>query len=449
MRDMLKAVSPVIATLLIILIVVASSVIVYLWVSGYAGSLTSASTEQTFREAIKIEAIKTIETDEGTLIILWVRNIGDTTVKVNSAYYGTTQGYKQANLAYTTSSPPIWGGDVWAFNRESQTIEKTRNGLIFYEDFRNGYNENEWDTISTLEPWQGESGNIGLDPVNGLVLTISRSLTLGTEKYGIRLRNPLSISDDVFVAEFITRKLSGIYNNYLAETYFSQFSTTGNPHYLDQFVAMYINGWFPPITYSTATIEKRDENGYEWDYGFSDYEEEGLWIAVFDKNNDKVYIYYYGGNYSGYVNYLRNFSDEMYTSPYIYLDIGIWSGESGIFSVCFPWIKIYGDLAFIVNNLNEGWRVLLVNDSNILGDKTVPAGGDGVSFNRTTDNIVYPLEAHIVIIPTADDASEIGYIIKPGEVRSIALFITEPLLESFSVKVVTENGVEAVFNVKR
>jgi len=124
MRDMLKAVSPVIATLLIILIVVASSVIVYLWVSGYTGSLTSASTEQTLREAIKIEAIKTIETDEGTLIILWVRNIGDTTVKVNAGYYGTTQGFKQANLAYVSSSPPIWGGDVWTFNRDTQTIEK-------------------------------------------------------------------------------------------------------------------------------------------------------------------------------------------------------------------------------------------------------------------------------------------------------------------------------------
>ena len=52
---MLKAVSPVIATLLIILVVVASSVIVYLWVSGYTGSLTSASTEQTLREAIKLK----------------------------------------------------------------------------------------------------------------------------------------------------------------------------------------------------------------------------------------------------------------------------------------------------------------------------------------------------------------------------------------------------------
>jgi len=299
--------------------------------------------------------------------------------------------------------------------------------------------------INTLEAWQGETGSINIDPVYGLVLTISRPGTSGTEKYGIRLGNPLSIGDGIFVAEFITRKLSGINDNYLVETYFSQFSTTGNPHFLDQFAAMYINGWYPPITYSTATIEKRDRYYNEWDYEIARYQVCGEWIVVFNKTIDRVFVYYNGS----YVNYLQWFSEGMYENPYIYLDIGIWSGESGTFSVCFPWIKIYDDPAFTVNNLNEGWRVLLVNNSNILGDETVSVGGDSVSFDRFEDNIVYPLDVHIVVIPTADDASEIGYVIRPGEVRSVALFITEPLPGSFSVKVVTENGVEAVFNVRR
>ena len=105
-------------------------------------------------------------------------------------------------------------------------------------------------------------------------------------------------------------------------------------------------------------------------------------------------------------------------------------------------------MAFIVNNLNEGWGVLLINDSDILGDKPFLQGEDGVSFDRLDDNILYPLDAYIVIIPTAD-AYEIGYVIRPGEVKSIALFITESLPESFSVKVVTENGVEAAFNIRR
>ena len=139
----------------------------------------------------------------------------------------------------------------------------------------------------------------------------------------------------------------------------------------------------------------------------------------------------------------------VYEYPYIYLDIGVWYEESGELRVYFTWVKVYRDLSFTISNLDENWRVLLISDSDVLGDKTVPVGDDSVSFDRFDDNIVYPLDAHIVVIPTADDASEIGYVIRPGEVKSVALFITEPLPESFSVKVVTENGVEAVFNIRR
>jgi len=448
MRDMLKAVSPVIATLLIILIVVASSVIVYLWVSGYTGSLTSASTEQTLREAIKIEAIKTIETDEGSLIILWVRNIGDATVKINSAYYGTTQGYKQANLAYTSSSPPIWGGDIWTFNRETQTIEKTQNGLIFYEDFRDGYNEDNWELISTLEEEENEEGRISIDSNYGLKLTISRPGTSDIEKFGLKLKNNLEILDKEYVIEVRMGKIGSIVNHdYLVETYVSQYVTYGNPHRLSQFVLFYITGWAPLYNYYSSAVTKRRDTTYPyyWSFKIDDYQTCGEWLALFNGTIDRVYVYYNGSYYC----YHKDFTYAMYERPYVYLDIGIWDGESGTYSVYFTWIKIYDDPAFTINNLGGGWRVLLVNDSSILGNKTVPAGRNSVLFDRFDDNIVYPLEAHIVIIPTADDASEIGYVIRPGEVKSIALFITEPLPESFSVKVVAENGVEAVFNIKR
>ncbi len=208
------------------------------------------------------------------------------------------------------------------------------------------------------------------------------------------------------------------------EVYFSQYATTGNPHFLDEFAAMYINGWYPPIVCSTATIEKRDRYGIEWDYEFSEFESSGLWIVVFNKNEDKIHVYYYGDNYDGYVDYLQWFSDKMYTQPHIYLDIGIWFGESGIFSVCFPWIKIYRDLSFIIKGLEENWRVLLIDDKgNILGSKTVPPGEESISFHRINDNIIYPLYAHIVVIPTSSDASSIGYIIDPGKVRVIVSFI--------------------------
>jgi len=444
MRNMFKAVSPVIATLLIILIVVASSVIVYLWVSGYAGSLTTASTEQTLREAIKIEAIKTIETDEGTLIILWVRNIGDTTVKVNAGYYGTTQGYKQANLAYISSSPPIWGGDVWTFSRETQTIEKTQNGLIFYEDFRDGYDENAWAIISTLEAGE-DHGTIYIDEKYGLVLELQRN-PLGdlVEKYGIRLNEPLSITDNVFIVEYETRKISGKEENYMVEVYFSPYVTNNNPYVdLDDWILTYIKGWYPPVVQSDAWIEKRG-----W-YGtlIARLQSYGRWLLIFNRNENRIYVYYNETHNDNWYFIITN--PAFYTNPYVYFDIGVWRNYEGPYNVSIPFIKIYRDLNFVVTNLGTNWEVIVLDERGNIISSEIVTSGNSIAFNRLDDNLLFPLEAHIVVIPTVDDASEIGYVIRPGEVKSVALFITEPLPESFSVKVVTENGVEAVFNIKR
>jgi len=76
-----KAVSPVIATLLLILIAVAAAVLVYVWVTGYASSVTTAGTPE-LRENIKIEAISY---DDDTLKV-YVRNIGDTSVTIDYVY---------------------------------------------------------------------------------------------------------------------------------------------------------------------------------------------------------------------------------------------------------------------------------------------------------------------------------------------------------------------------
>jgi len=76
-----KAVSPVIATLLLILIAVATAVLVYVWVTGYATSVTSSGTPE-LREKIKIEAVKY----EGTTLTIYVRNVGEKTVTIDYVY---------------------------------------------------------------------------------------------------------------------------------------------------------------------------------------------------------------------------------------------------------------------------------------------------------------------------------------------------------------------------
>ena len=177
-------------------------------------------------------------------------------MRVSAVYLVRRASATLLTLGYSTQSPPIWGGDVYQFNNDTGAIVQVKSGLILYEDFRDGYDASQWVTISTLESWQREQGSISVDPTHGLVITVSRPGTLGTEKYGLRLKSPLSIEDSDFIAEYETVKLSGTHDDYLAEVYFSQYATIGNPHSLDQFAATYISGRYPPKKYSSAMIEK-------------------------------------------------------------------------------------------------------------------------------------------------------------------------------------------------
>jgi len=79
---MRKAVSPVIATLLLILIAVATAVLVYVWVTGYASSVTSTGTPE-LQEKIKIDAV---DYEGGTELTVYIRNIGDVSVEIDAVY---------------------------------------------------------------------------------------------------------------------------------------------------------------------------------------------------------------------------------------------------------------------------------------------------------------------------------------------------------------------------
>jgi len=51
-------VSPVIATLLLIVIAVAAAVLAYIWIIGYQGTLTQQASTAQLQERIKIEAVE-------------------------------------------------------------------------------------------------------------------------------------------------------------------------------------------------------------------------------------------------------------------------------------------------------------------------------------------------------------------------------------------------------
>ena len=78
----LRGISPVVATALLVLIAVAVSVLLYTWVSGTVTSQPTSS--PSLEERIKIYAVS-INTTNKTAII-YVTNLGSTTVSISSAY---------------------------------------------------------------------------------------------------------------------------------------------------------------------------------------------------------------------------------------------------------------------------------------------------------------------------------------------------------------------------
>lgn len=91
-----KGISPVIATLLLIVIAVAAAVLTYIWVTGYMGTLAPHQTPTQLQERIKIDAVSI----SGTNVTIYVSNIGQTATTIVGAY------------VLTTNSTAVCGGQV-------------------------------------------------------------------------------------------------------------------------------------------------------------------------------------------------------------------------------------------------------------------------------------------------------------------------------------------------
>ena len=81
-----KAVSPVIATLLMIAVAVAASVIVYVWSAGLLGTLMGGGGSQV-KEQLIIEAYNW---NSPTSLVLSIRNVGSASVTVSKVYVAGT-----------------------------------------------------------------------------------------------------------------------------------------------------------------------------------------------------------------------------------------------------------------------------------------------------------------------------------------------------------------------
>ncbi|MEM4852153.1 MAG: archaellin/type IV pilin N-terminal domain-containing protein [Thermofilum sp.] len=96
-----KGISPVIATLLLIVIAVVAAVLMYIWVTGYMGTLSPREVPGQLRERIKIDAVSVGTND----VTIYFSNIGESTVNIAGAYVLFEDFTVVPNCAATANLP--------------------------------------------------------------------------------------------------------------------------------------------------------------------------------------------------------------------------------------------------------------------------------------------------------------------------------------------------------
>jgi len=81
-----KAISDIVAVVMLILIAIAAAVLIYLWLSGLVGSVHSSNPALTERISIDAVAINYTNTPKGWNVTAYVLNSGSSNVGINALY---------------------------------------------------------------------------------------------------------------------------------------------------------------------------------------------------------------------------------------------------------------------------------------------------------------------------------------------------------------------------
>jgi hypothetical protein len=102
-----KGVSPVLASLLLVVIAAAAAIATYLWVSSYLGSAGRGVEAPQFRELLKVEGVR----EEGGSLVVTVRNIGSAKATLRAAYV-MKEGVAVASETLNVELEPGQAADV-------------------------------------------------------------------------------------------------------------------------------------------------------------------------------------------------------------------------------------------------------------------------------------------------------------------------------------------------
>lgn len=113
-----RAISPIIATLLLIAIAVAAGIIVYVYVNSLAGGLTSGGGQQVGAQ-IQMQAANFLpqgfgggKTSNGQVLDIFLQNTGSTSLSIASVYFDGNQLTEWG----TTGSPPLYQTNLYVPN---------------------------------------------------------------------------------------------------------------------------------------------------------------------------------------------------------------------------------------------------------------------------------------------------------------------------------------------
>jgi flagellin-like protein len=125
LRKNVKAISPVLSTLLMIAVAVAASLVTYAWVMGYLNFTTSKVGKSILIQSIarQNDTVNGVTTNDLNLVI-YVQNVGDGTIKFNqgSSLY--------VNGVLNSADPASNGNPLIAGSTTSWTIRK------YFSDFQ-------------------------------------------------------------------------------------------------------------------------------------------------------------------------------------------------------------------------------------------------------------------------------------------------------------------------
>ena len=174
-----KAITPVIAALVLIITVVSGAIILYVWFSGYVTENTEEKPSEIFTTLAKVEHLRYYYENNTPILETYIRNIGSTKITVDRAYLegsfivgyprkynittrvislnkhvtaqATTRLSQKSrevrywkNIATNLPFPEkVWGGDKWTYNIQSNTLTRTQEGLI------KTYNDLSWQFVKT------------------------------------------------------------------------------------------------------------------------------------------------------------------------------------------------------------------------------------------------------------------------------------------------------------